>query len=309
MANRYGLFLGGVSGSGSPRAFQKMWFQGETLFKAPLERGRFGIHTTSLGIAAGETGIFVDSGSGITDVAEFLKLIEVPAVYGLQTHEHKDHIDTLHRNPFLGQSAGMLKEYFWPRLLGQSADTFQRSFMDWPVGPVETKRPKIFMPESLLDLGAVKVATYLQNHGFDVVRKSPGFSLGFRVETARGAIAVTTDHEIGQDPTYREKCAAFFSGAKILYHDLQYRAREYDGTVGICGGAPMPRKGWGHSTPEMLYEVVRLCKEPIGTLIIGHHDPERHTGDLEKFEGEVQKLFAPLCAKVQFGREGKYYSL
>ena len=160
-----------------------------------------------------------------------------------------------------------------------------------------------------MERGGIVVKSFLQHHGHDLAKKAPGFSAAFRIETPRGAIVIATDHEIGEDPEYIRAFADFISGAKILYHDMQYRRFEFDGTAAICSGKPAARKGWGHSTPDMLYQALCRCKEPVKQVILGHHDPERDVLDLTMFEEEVVTHFGPLGQKTAFAREGKYYAL
>ena len=312
--DKFGFFVGGCSGSGAPRTFEKLFFDGDTLRKSDFfKRGRFGIRTTSFAIAAGKKVFFVDGGAGIINVNQFLGMPEFAdcEVYGVQTHEHEDHKDSIQRNVFLGFRAAQLKKYYWPRLIigtSMGGDSFKRSFMDWPIGTKVS--PEIFMPGQTIDLDEIKVATFLLKHGFDVAKNAPGYSVAYRIETPHGAIVIATDHEIDlQDEKYLRDFAKFVSGAKVLYHDLQYRRNEYDGTEGICGGGKMTRKGWGHSTPDMLFRALELCEKPVEKLVAGHHDPERNEDDLLAFEKEVKQGFAPIGTKAEFAIEGRYYPI
>ena len=312
--DKFGLFIGGCSGSGAPRTFDKLFFDGDVLRKTEFfKRGRFGTRTTSLAVAAGKQVFFVDCGSGIINTNQFLGMAEFEGceVYGCQTHEHEDHKDSIQRNVFLGFKAALLKKYYWPRLIiGKSVggDSFKRAFLDWPVStPVV---PEIFMPGGTFDLGETKVTTFLLKHGKDIGKDAQGYSVAYRIETAHGAIVIATDHEIDlADEKYVREFAAFVSGAKVLYADLQYRRSEYDGVAGICGGTPLRRVGWGHSTPDMLFRALELCKNPVERVVAGHHDPERNESDLLLFENEVAAGFAPLGTAVEFAVEGRYYAI
>ena len=312
--DKFGLFIGGCSGSGTPRTFEKLFFDGDVLRKSDFfKRGRFGTRSTSFAVAAGRQVFFIDCGAGIINVNQFLGLPEFDGceVYGLQTHEHEDHKDSIQRCVYLGFKAGLLKKYYWPRIvIGKSVggDSFKRAFQDWPVGTAVV--PEIFMPGAAFDLGGTKVATFLLKHGKDIGKDAQGYSVAYRIETPHGAIVIATDHEIGtDDEKYVLEFAKFISGAKVLYADLQYRRKEYDGIDGICGGAPMKRAGWGHSTPDMLFRALELCEKPVEKLVAGHHDPERDEQDLLAFEKEVAAGFAPIGTKVEFAIEGRYYGI
>jgi hypothetical protein len=108
---------------------------------------------------------------------------------------------------------------------------------------------------------------------------------------------------------FKDMVVDYISGSALLYIDIQYRQAEYDGTLGICGGAKMSRVGWGHGTPEMLFSMLTQCKVPPRKIIIGHFDPARTTGDLYIFEQEIKNHLIAFDTVVQFAREGEVITL
>jgi phosphoribosyl 1,2-cyclic phosphodiesterase len=277
------LYIGGCSGSSSPE----------------FSRNEFGNLTTAFGILSGTQGIFIDNGSGITKVATFLLAHKVTEVYGLQTHFHGDHRQGIHGNKLLF-TPSLTKEIHAPRLCYRSfREIIERDFSEetWPIAPRDIPILE-FEPGSTL-LSPVPIETLLQNH--------PGGSVAYRVTSRDGDIVISTDGEpVGR---HGDEMAEFISEAALFYMDVQYRQAEYDGTLGICGGPKMSRVGWGHGTPEMLFDILSKCKVPPKKIIIGHYDPARTTGDLYIFEQEIKNHLVAFDTVVQFAREGDTIAL
>ena len=103
--------------------------------------------------------------------------------------------------------------------------------------------------------------------------------------------------------------ADFVDGAAVHVVDIQYRQSEYDGIVGIGNVPAMSRKGWGHSTPELLRDVLELCTHPPKKILITHHDPNRPALDFRPFLLEAQKVFAGVCDDVSLLLDGEELSL
>lgn len=277
------LYIGGCSGSSSPE----------------FSRNEFGNLTTAFGILSGTQGIFIDNGSGITKVASFLLANKVTEVYGLQTHFHGDHRQGIHGNKLLFVP-GLVKAINAPKLCYRSfREIIERDFSEetWPIAPRDIPIMEFEPGESLLS--PLPVETLLQNH--------PGGSVAYRVATPDGDIVVSTDGE----PTgkYGDQMAEFISGAELFYVDIQYRQAEYDGKLSISNGPLMSRAGWGHGTPEMLFDILSKCKVPPKKIIIGHFDPARTTGDLYIFEQEVKNHLIAFDTMVQFAHEGDTIAL
>src|SRR3989344_3840363 len=305
------FFVGGCSGSGSPASvrIERMSLLDSKLPVVPCRRTTFGTLTSAFGLIVGDVGIFVDNGTGIANINEFMKGAKLSRVYGLQTHTHHDHRSGVHGNMLLFKK-GLVKEIFAPKLPGISfSELVERDFSPetWPVSPkdfgIELKITEFNLGEKLSVLGSME--TLKLNHPGG---NCPGSSAGYKINTPEGAIVIATDNELSSEKD-REAYARFVSGAKILYADLQYRNREYRGERGICGGPPMSRKNWGHSTPEMLRAALEKCNRIPELVVLGHHDPWRTDEDLLKFEAEVHTLLSPLGCNVRFAREGDHFTL
>lgn len=272
------FYVGGCSGSNSPE----------------FDRPTFGTHTTSSGILFGERGIFIDNGTGVARVASYFLKNKVKEVYGLQTHFHSDHRIGIHGNKLLFVPK-LVKEIHAPKLCRRSFKRlFEADFSkeSWPVCPNAISIVQFKAGEDLVLPFPVK--TLRQNHA--------GGSAGYRISTPSGDVVFSTDSEpVGR---HVKKMAEFISGSALFYVDVQYRKGEYDGNLGIGSGQAMPRIGWGHGTPEMLFDVLMKCKVPPKKILVGHHDPARTEGDLFVFEQEVRNLLVGFKSQVVFAREG-----
>lgn len=277
------LYIGGCSGSNSPE----------------FTREAFGGLTTALGIRTRDTGIFIDNGSGVGKVSSYLLKQGITNAYGLQTHFHLDHRLGIPLNKLLFVP-NLVKGLYAPKL---SQRSFKNMFNDdfgketWPVAPSGIPILEFEAGEVLLVSFGVK--TMLQNHPG---ANPEGGSTAYRVSTGDGDVVISTDSEPLGD--HGVKMAEFVSGSVALYIDIQYRTSEYHGKTGVCGGSPMSRVGWGHGTPEMLYDIMSNCSRPPKKVIIGHHDPARTTEDLYRFEGEVREKLSVFSTSVWFAREG-----
>lgn len=273
------IYIGGCSGSSSPE----------------FARPEFGTLTTAIGIAFGDTGVFIDNGTGVSKVATFLLQSKVKEVYGLQTHFHSDHRQGIHNNRLLFVPK-LVKTIYAPRLTRRS---FKRLVEDdfrtetWPIAPNGLQVTEYRAGKNLSTPFTVK--TIKQNH-------AQSGSAAYRVTTPEGDVVIATDGEhVGN---HAKRLGKFISGCDVMYIDVQYRKGEYDGMLPICDGKPMSRVGWGHSTPEMLFSVLVSCPVPPKKIIVGHHDPSRTTGDLYVFEREIQNLLVGYRNEVFFAREG-----
>jgi hypothetical protein len=160
---------------------------------------------------------------------------------------------------------------------------FDKAF--WPVRPEDFK---IDAPPFHNIMGASHdlpefISTMTLNH--------PGSSQAYRIHHELGDIVIATDHEPG-NPDIDAAYAKFVSGAKFLVADIQYSAKEYLGEVGIDKGPAMPRKNWGHATPEMLFGYIRTCEKQPENILVTHHDPSRNGYDLAAFGETIERAAA-----------------
>jgi phosphoribosyl 1,2-cyclic phosphodiesterase len=279
MSNTTKFYVGGCSGSSSPE----------------FSRGEFGTLTTSFGLSFGKTGVFIDNGSGVSKVASYLLGERVSEVYGFQTHFHGDHRHGIHGNKLLFVP-GLVKGIHAPKLCRRSFKRlFELDFSEetWPISPNDITIESFYPGEETKT--PFPVRTMRQNH--------PGGSVAYRITTPAGDVVVATDTElVGKHMT---RFAHFASGCALLYIDVQYRTAEYEGLLPVCGGRTMSRVGWGHSTPDMLFEAIRRMACAPKRILVGHHDPARDLGDLFVFEQEIKNQLIAFPSQVEFAREGK----
>ena len=95
----------------------------------------------------------------------------------------------------------------------------------------------------------------------------------YRVEYGGKSLVFCTDVE---GYLYGDsKLINFAKGADLLIHDAQYSKEQYT-------SLPVPRQGFGHSTPEMAIEVAKSAG--VKNLAITHHDPTFLDKQLEEFD-------------------------
>jgi len=90
--------------------------------------------------------------------------------------------------------------------------------------------------------------------------------------------ASDTESYIGGDTRLIE----FARGTDLLIHDAQYTHEEY-----VTG--PVPKQGWGHSTPEMAIAIAQAAK--VKKLVLFHHDPSHDDDTLAEIEKKAQEAF------------------
>ncbi len=299
------VFIGGCSGTANPytsKVTSPSLVTNKPLAE-PISRDKFGIHTTAFGIVIGKTGIFIDNGTGVGAVAQFILSQGATTVYGLQTHIHADHCIGIYNNSLLFKK-DLVKQIVTPKLSEYSfQDEYDHDFDTalWPISPEKvgvTHTISEFEPGvtlSILD----GIETLSLNH--------PGGAVAYRIHLPEGDVVIATDHELVGD--HVKKYAEFVSGARFLYADVQYRDSEYAGEKGICGGPAFPRKTWGHSTPTMLGEALSHCEKVPTMVIVGHHDPSRSDSDLESFEEEIEHAFVGLKCTVRLARDNDTFKV
>jgi phosphoribosyl 1,2-cyclic phosphodiesterase len=113
-------------------------------------------------------------------------------------------------------------------------------------------------------IGSAEVTRVALNH--------PGGSTGYRVDDADGAsLCFLTDNELsppGARQVSTVELARFARGAGLLVHDAQYLEEDM-----------AEKRGWGHSTIWQVLDLGRLAE--VRTLVLYHHDPERHDDALD----------------------------
>lgn len=102
----------------------------------------------------------------------------------------------------------------------------------------------------------------------------------YKISWAGKSIVYASDTEsyVGGDTRLIE----FARGTDLLIHDAQYTNEEY-----VTG--PVPKQGWGHSTPEMAITIAQTAK--VKKLVLFHHDPSHDDDTLAEIAKKAQEAF------------------
>jgi|SRR5579884_714507 len=265
-------------------------------------RSSYGGNTTCVEVRTPDALLILDCGSGFRELGADLErrwgqagTAAVRRAHVLVTHPHMDHTFATpyfvpYYNPanhftiwgsqavldsliaVLDPHSGLSKLYFPPTF-----DQLQalRHFQPLEAG-------------GEIEIGSTRLSTYALNH--------PGGCLAFRLENAGRSFVFATDHEQKEVPDHG--LAEFARGADLLYTEGQYTLTEYEGKVGPAGDAPMPRRGWGHSTVEAC--VATAVAAGVGELHVGHREPRRGDEELGRVDALVREL-----ARHECRRQGK----
>jgi len=91
-------------------------------------------------------------------------------------------------------------------------------------------------------------------------------------------LATDTESYVGGD----SRLIAFAKDTDLLIHDAQFTHEEY---VGL----PVPKQGWGHSTPEMAIAVAKAANAK--RLALYHHDPNSDDDTVDEIGRKAQQQF------------------
>lgn len=270
--------------------------------------------------------IILDAGTGIIGLGEELmdryfgrhrKGPEVgqPIVATiLLSHTHHDHI---HGFPFfkpayLGTS---VLHVFGPKMLQQDLEEQLSTAMVAPFFPIELddmeslRYVQSVRPGDVILFNGTTNPPKVLNRHRDTVSEHPeqvqvkimkSFAhpksgvFVYRIEWNGKSVVYATDTESyhGMDT----RMALFSAGADLLIHDAQYTHEEYV-------GAPAPKQGFGHSTPELAAAIARQAG--VKKLLLFHHDPQHSDDMMLKIEREARKKFR----NTVVAREGDVYEL
>jgi len=271
---------------------------------------RVGGNTACVEVRAGGHLIVLDAGTGIINLGKQLMQASMagdngsgyaPLIVNLFfTHTHHDHTQGF---PFfLPAYSGTSTLYiFGPRMLQEDLREALSRAMVSPAFPVdlddlhsqrvvhtvdETEmivlRANQQLPEvrniyrDNLDLPAESVKiSFFKSYA----HPKDGANI-YRIEWRDKSMVLATDTEsyVGGD----SRLIAFAKGTDLLIHDAQFTHEEY---VGL----PVPRQGWGHSTPEMAIAVASAAS--ARRLALYHHDPNHDDDMLEAIGRRAQTQF------------------
>ena len=271
---------------------------------------RVGGNTACVEVRAGGHLIVLDAGTGIINLGKKLMQESAAANNGASpapliinlffTHTHHDHTQGF---PFfLPAYRGTSTLYiFGPRMLQEDLREALSRAMVSPAFPVdlddlhsrrvvhtvdETEmivlQPNQHQPEvrniyrDNLDLpaDAVKVSFFKS-----YAHPKDGANI-YRIEWRDKSMVLATDTEsyVGGD----SRLIAFARDTDLLIHDAQFTHEEYI-------GFPVPKQGWGHSTPEMAIAVAKAAN--ARRLALYHHDPNHDDDMLDAIGREAKAQF------------------
>ncbi|MCB1323472.1 MAG: MBL fold metallo-hydrolase [Leptospiraceae bacterium] len=261
---------------------------------------RYGGNTTCLEVRAGDLCVVMDAGTGIISLGKELirdsfQNKQPVRLTLLLTHMHHDHNEGL---PFFQPMyvASSRIYMFGPDPLEDNISTV---LFQSPYFPVELQElPALKFLHSVVISDAIVfdegvprlINTARSDHKFNeeevYIRIHRGKAhpkegvFMYRLHYRGKSISFCTDTEgyIGGDSRLIE----FVRDTDLLIHDAMY-------TEDMYVGGPVPRQGFGHSTPEMAIEVARRAN--VKQLACTHHDPDSDDDQLDKTEKEVRAAF------------------
>ncbi|MFZ5918962.1 MAG: MBL fold metallo-hydrolase [Chloroflexota bacterium] len=263
-----------------------------------------GGNTSCVEVRVGGHLIILDAGTGIINLGQALKQEytandELLVATMLFSHTHHDHTQGF---PFFepAYSPRSVLYMFGPRTFYEDIEEALRRSMLSPAFPValeELRSLKVIsnIEESeavVLEQGREPRLRNLHRDSLDlsadavkitVMRSYAHPKEGvhiYRIEWRGRSVVYATDTEsyAGGDT----RLIRFTEGADLLVHDAQYTHQEYV-------GGPMPRQGWGHSTPEMAASIAQMAG--VGRLVLFHHDPTHSDETLIEMETDARAVF------------------
>lgn len=267
-----------------------------------------GGNTPCVEVRAGPHLLIVDAGTGIINLGDSLmeEHFRRPGASGepiiatiLLSHTHHDHIQGF---PFFVPNHVSTSQIYLygPKLLDTEIDEVLRETMTPPFFPVELhdleglRLAETVRPGDVLTFDGTDEPPTITHPIKDAgappevlrvrIMKSFAHPKGgvyvFRIEYQGKSVVYASDIESyhGMDT----RLALFAQGADVLIHDAQYTHKEY-------AGAPFPKQGYGHSTPEM----ATAMAEAAGAkrLFLFHHDPLHSDAQLRRMEQKAQRAF------------------
>jgi len=273
-----------------------LWGTRGSIATPGAENARYGGNTSCVEVRGPDgTLVVLDAGTGIRRLGVALGRTH-PRIDLLLTHLHMDHI----------QGLGFFGPLFDPEVEvhvwgpGTPDATLRQRLMRYlspPLFPVHLRDvPRLVLHDLIggtFTLGELRVTADLLCH--------PGFTLGYRLETARHSVAYLSDHEpalgAARFPGPREWTSGYALAREtdLLVHDAQFTRAEYPAHA-----------GWGHSAIDDTIAFAGLaCARHLVTF---HHDPT-HTDDaLDRMTAAAVAAARPAFA-VSPGIEGAVFAL
>ncbi len=245
----------------------------------------FGGSTMCLELAASESRVIVDAGSGVQELGRLLLSQGVLNAHILLTHFHVDHIVGLMAFAPLYRPGFSLTIHAPVLSLGPPEPLLESFFKPpyFPVSPAEAGASftiRSFRPGESFAVSGMAIKTHELTH--------PGGACGYRVSHGGRSIAVVIDHE--HAPGRPGKALVdFCSSADLVLYDAHWdEASDY-----------APHRGWGHSTWQAGLRLLHAA----GARRLGcvHHAPQATDAELLRRETDLRRLHSDSF----FAREGE----
>ena len=253
---------------------------------------RYGGHTSCIEVVHDGCMLVLDAGSGIQNMNSSANLA-CNRIDILLTHLHIDHI----------QGLGFFKPLFDPskevHIWGPATNTSSLRarlgrYFSPPLFPVYFRNLTCQLHIHEIDNDEFAIGPFNVTSKYII---HPGPTLGYRVQTNRGALAYLPDHEpalgagpLTTNPTWLSG-SDLASNATILLHDAQYTAEEY--TI---------RRGWGHCSMEDAIQFASV--NHVQQLLLMHHDPAHTDAQLDEIYAHL-RVDASDAATFQMAVEGE----
>lgn len=267
-------------------------------------RSTYGGNTTCVEVQAGSTLLILDAGSGLRrlgiDVAH--RWDSDPTAerraHVLLTHSHMDHTFA---TPFCDP-------YYDPRNnISIWAPQAVLNSLHAVLSPASGLKSTYFPPtyellRGVKDFKSIEPSAEFMIHDVEITTmplRHPGGCIAYRIARGSSVFVFATDHE--QIDPVDENLVEFARGADLLYMDAQYTEDEYHGRVGVAGGPPLARVGWGHSTIEGAVQTAIAAG--VQRLHFGHHEPKRTDAGIAELES-LAKSAAGSDVEVAAAHEG-----
>lgn len=259
---------------------------------------KYGGDTTCIEVVSdsGEL-IIIDAGTGIRPLGNRLVAEDRHRkVNLLLTHAHWDHLSGFPFFKPIYRKDSEIKVY-GPQPTQDSLKSILSKTMSSPYFPIELEDINAtitFLGMGMNDysIGKVRISTIPLSH--------PNQGVGYRLDENGSSFVFLTDNEL----THRhpmglgyEEYVKFAKGADLLFHDSEFKQKEYENT-----------EGWGHS---MYLDSLGMALDAgVKCLGLFHHNQERTDEEIEAIERECRKIAADRgsdmeCIAVAAGMEFK----
>jgi len=229
--------------------------------------------------------IILDAGTGIRSLGDVLRQKKNP-IFLIFSHSHWDHIQGYPFFQPIYEPDRVIRIYGRPNEAeGMLCSLLNQ--MDGAHFPIAANqlgsKTECFFENICAELGThdIQTSKLALNH--------PGGGFAFRIEEDGKRCAYVTDNELkppGTITTTYEQWVSWCSGLDVLIHDAQYLDSD------------LPQKlGWGHSTVGQVQQLALDAE--VKHLIIFHHDPNRHDGELNEIQKNVETFFKGKKADIK----------